>query len=60
MASYPTSVASLAFSADGALLAVASSYCHERGEGAGGPPDAIFLRKCADAEVRPKPRIAAA
>lgn len=29
---YPTSIASLDFSADGSLLAVASSYTHEEGD----------------------------
>lgn len=56
IAPYPTSVASLAFSGDGALLAVASSYSYERGEQQGVPPDQVFIRKVADAEVRPKPR----
>jgi hypothetical protein len=53
-------VSSLAFSADGALMAAAASYCHERGEQQGLPPDQIFIRKIADAEVRPKPRAAPA
>lgn len=58
IAPYPTSVSSLAFSADGSLLAVASSYAFERGEAGivAAPRDALFVRKVADAEVRPKPR----
>ncbi len=60
IAPYPTSIASLAFSADGALLAAAASYCHERGEAAGAPADQIYVRPVQDAEVRPKPRAAAA
>ncbi|KAI8468059.1 MAG: quinon protein alcohol dehydrogenase-like superfamily [Monoraphidium minutum] len=62
IAPYPTSISSLAFSADGHLLAAAASYAFERGEagGAGAPGDQIFVRKVADAEVRPKPRAQAA
>jgi hypothetical protein len=52
---YPTSVASLAFSPQGDLLAVASSYMHEFGQREA-PPDAIFIRPVQDAEVKPKPR----
>jgi hypothetical protein len=38
---YPTGIASLAFSADGTLLAAAASYCWERGpaNGANGADD---------------------
>lgn len=63
IAHYPTSVASLAFSADGALLAVAASYAFERGGGAAAaaaPADAVYIRRVADSEVRPKARAAAA
>eukprot|EP00775_Hariotina_reticulata_P008928 gene8928-9105_t len=53
---YPTSIASLAFNQQGNLLAVASSYCFEYGEQQNTPPDQIFIRPVAEAEVRPKPR----
>lgn len=56
---YPTSVAALAFDAAGSLLAVAASYTHEQGEREH-PADAIYVRPCAEAEVRPKARGAAA
>lgn len=52
---YPTSIAALAFSNDGAHLAIASSYTHERGEQEH-PADAVYVRRMADAEVIPKPR----
>lgn len=55
-ARYPTSISSLAFSRSGELLAVASSYAHEQGEQPGQPPDALYIRPVADAEVRPKQR----
>ncbi len=54
------SVASLAFSPDGTLLAVAASYAWEQGDPAQLPtyakpaPDAVYIRQVADAEVRPK------
>jgi cell cycle arrest protein BUB3 len=47
--------ASSAFSPQGDLLAVASSYMHEFGQREA-PPDAIFIRPVQDAEVKPKPR----
>eukprot|EP00048_Salpingoeca_helianthica_P015840 m.228899 g.228899 ORF g.228899 m.228899 type:complete len:327 (+) comp17620_c0_seq1:1343-2323(+) len=50
---YPTSVAALAFSHDGALLAVASSYTFEEGEREHAP-DALFVRMVNDVEVKPK------
>mmetsp|Transcript_16047 Transcript_16047/g.34697 ORF Transcript_16047/g.34697 Transcript_16047/m.34697 type:complete len:350 (+) Transcript_16047:105-1154(+) len=50
---YPTSVAAMAFNRDGSLLAVASSYAHERGD-IEHEPDAIYIRSIQDAEVRPK------
>ncbi|KAF8061302.1 BUB3.2 [Scenedesmus sp. PABB004] len=59
-AAYPSSVSSLAFSACGGYLAVASSYCFEFGERNGGPPDEVYIRPVAEAEVKPKPRKAAA
>jgi cell cycle arrest protein BUB3 len=49
---YPTSIASLAFSPSGDRLAVAASYTYEHGEQEH-PPNAIFLRKVIDAEVKP-------
>lgn len=55
---YPTSVASLALSRDGSMLAVASSYTYERGQegSAAQPPDAIYVRPVLEAEVMPKNR----
>ena len=52
---YPTTVAALAFSRDGSMLAVAASYTHERG-GAVNEGDEIYIRKIQDIEVRPKQR----
>ncbi|WIA14224.1 hypothetical protein OEZ85_002763 [Tetradesmus obliquus] len=57
---YPTSIASMAFSHSGDTLAVASSYMYEFGERQGGPPDEIYIRPVTEAEVKPKPRKAAA
>lgn len=50
---YPTSIASLAFSNDGTMLAIAASYMHEKGD-ASHPEDAIFIRQVTDAETKPK------
>ncbi|KAL2077894.1 hypothetical protein ACEWY4_025579 [Coilia grayii] len=50
---YPTSIASLAFSMDGSLLAIASSYMQEEGD-ITHPEDAIFIRQVTDAETKPK------
>ncbi|TTC29621.1 Mitotic checkpoint protein BUB3 [Bagarius yarrelli] len=50
---YPTSIASLAFSGDGSLLAIASSYMHEMGD-ISHPADAVFIRQVTDAETKPK------
>lgn len=50
---YPTSVAALAFSPSGESLAVGASYTYEHGDQPH-PPDAIFVRRIAEAEVRPK------
>ena len=48
-----TSVASLAFSHDDALLATAVSYTHEAGEPAEAPPpDQIFVRTPSEQDVR--------
>lgn len=52
---YPCSVASLAFSSDGKLLAVASSYTYELGE-LKHPRDEIYIRHMSDSEVTPKAR----
>jgi len=52
---YPTSIASLAFNENGTLLAIASSYTFEEGE-KDHPPDAIFIHKVLDSDVKPKPR----
>ena len=52
---YPNTVAALAFSRDGSVLAVASSYTQERGDVAH-PGEEIYLRKMLDMEVRPKQR----
>jgi len=49
----PTSVAALAFSADGSRLAVAASYTYEMGERERAP-DAVYVRTVAEAEVKPK------
>ncbi|KAK9763607.1 mitotic spindle checkpoint protein Bub3 [Basidiobolus ranarum] len=50
---YPTSISSLAFSCDGTMLAVASSYTYEEGE-KDHAPDSIYIRTIADSEVKPK------
>jgi cell cycle arrest protein BUB3 len=56
---YPTSIAAATFNNDASILAVASSYTYERGE-RDHPPDAIFLRKVAPAEILPRQKNAAA
>ncbi|KAG2500478.1 hypothetical protein HYH03_002043 [Edaphochlamys debaryana] len=58
-ARYPTSVASMSFSRNGDMLAVAASYAYEQGE-RDHPADAIYIRAVQDAEVRPKARKPAA
>eukprot|EP00112_Aurelia_sp_Birch-Aquarium-sp1_P003081 Seg1345.10 transcript_id=Seg1345.10/GoldUCD/mRNA.D3Y31 product="Mitotic checkpoint protein BUB3" protein_id=Seg1345.10/GoldUCD/D3Y31 len=50
---YPTSIASLAFSHDGTMLAIASSYMYEEGEKEH-PEDAIYIRHVSDQETKPK------
>ncbi|KAM0907824.1 hypothetical protein ACQ4PT_015859 [Festuca glaucescens] len=50
---YETSIAALSFSRDGSLLAVASSYTHEKGN-IDHPPDKIFIRDVNDLEVKPR------
>ena len=51
---YPTSVASLDFSADGSLLAIAASYTFEKGELDKPEVEQIFVRSVAEEEVRPR------
>ncbi|PVD29616.1 hypothetical protein C0Q70_08871 [Pomacea canaliculata] len=51
---YPTSIASLAFSNDGNVLAIASSYMYEVDEKENCPEDAIFIRNVTDQETKPK------
>ena len=52
---YPTSIASLAFSNDGSVLAIASSYMHEHEEPPEGvPEDTIYIRYVSDQETKPK------
>ncbi|KAG6620732.1 Mitotic checkpoint protein BUB3 [Phytophthora cinnamomi] len=55
---YPTSIAAMDFSPDGATLAIAASYTYEQGE-KDHPNDAIFLHAVQDSEVRPKKKAAA-
>ncbi|CAE7804264.1 BUB3.1 [Symbiodinium sp. CCMP2592] len=51
---FSTSVSSLDFSADGALLAVAVSYAFEEGERCPPPVPSLFVRAVEPADVRPK------
>lgn len=53
---YPTSISSLAFSYDGSMLAIASSYMYENGEPTPETlqEDAIYVRHVTDAETKPK------
>lgn len=51
---YPTSIASLSFSHDGSILAIASSYMYEQDELENCPDDAIFIRHVTDQETKPK------
>ena len=50
---YPATIASLAFSPDGARLAIAASYTWENGDKQHAP-DAIYVRTLSDADVKPK------
>jgi len=50
---FPTSIAALAFSCDGAKLAVASSYCFEEGE-KDHPKDEIYIHDVLAHEITPK------
>lgn len=52
---FPSSIAALAFSDDGRLLAIASSYTFEQGD-VQHPPDAIYVRSMGDHETQPKVR----
>ncbi|KAH6948467.1 hypothetical protein HPB50_024570 [Hyalomma asiaticum] len=51
---YPSSISSLAFSHDGSLLAIGSSYLYEQGFLDNIPPDAVFVRRVTDQETKPK------
>ncbi|XP_037089170.1 mitotic checkpoint protein BUB3-like [Pollicipes pollicipes] len=52
---YPTSIASLAFSPDGSVLAIACSYLYEQKETPETiPPDAVYIRHVTDQEAKPK------
>ena len=52
---YPTSIASLAFSSDGNVLAIATSYLHEQEKDPDNmPEDAIYIRYVSDQETKPK------
>lgn len=55
---YPTSIAATAFNNDAKILAIAASYTYERGD-AEHPPDAIYLRKVATAEILPRQKTTA-
>uniref|UniRef100_A0A2K6KP11 Mitotic checkpoint protein BUB3 n=1 Tax=Rhinopithecus bieti TaxID=61621 RepID=A0A2K6KP11_RHIBE len=50
---YPTSIASLAFSNDGTMLAITSSYMYEMDD-TEHPEDGIFIRQVTDEERKPK------
>ncbi|XP_067951517.1 mitotic checkpoint protein BUB3-like [Watersipora subatra] len=50
----PTSVASLSFSTDGSVLAIASSYMYEVAGGQPPAPDQVFIRNVTTAETKPK------
>ena len=51
---YPSSIASLAFSSDGSVLAIASSYMYENDEIKNVPEDNIYIRNVSDQETKPK------
>ncbi|CAE7660451.1 BUB3.1 [Symbiodinium microadriaticum] len=53
---YPTSIASLAFSRDGSMLAIASSYTFEEGEKQSPPDDNVVLRRMDEVDVKPRPK----
>lgn len=51
---YPAGIASLAFSPDGAVLAIASSYMYENDEPIEPVEDVIYIRNVSDQETKPK------
>jgi len=51
---YPTSISSLAFSPDGSVLAIASSFMFETESEKEPAPDTIFIRNVTDQETKPK------
>lgn len=51
---YPTSIASLAFSPDGSVLAIASSFMNETEVDKIPAPDSVFIRNVTDQETKPK------
>ncbi|RUS86307.1 hypothetical protein EGW08_005951 [Elysia chlorotica] len=51
---YPTSIASLAFSHDGSVLAIASSFTCEKEVDKSPAPDTVFIRNVTDQETKPK------
>jgi cell cycle arrest protein BUB3 len=51
---YPTSIASLMFSHDGSVLAIASSYMYETDDAVDIPQDSIYIRNVSDQETKPK------
>lgn len=51
---YPTSISSLAFSHDGAILAIASSYMYEQDTIENIPEDNVYIRRVSDQETKPK------
>ena len=52
---FPTSIVSLSFSPDGAMLAIASTYMfEEENDPTPIPESSLALRKMTDIEVRPK------
>jgi len=52
---YPTSISSLAFSHDGSILAISSSYTYESGD-IPHPEDNIYLRYIQEVDVKPRPK----
>eukprot|EP01041_Mallomonas_annulata_P002543 gene2543-4959_t len=52
---YPTSISSMAFSHDGSILVIASSYTFEEGDKPH-PEDNIYIRYIQDVDVLPRPK----
>jgi len=50
---FPTSIAALAFSSNGAKLAIGSSYCFEEGE-KDHPSDEVYVHEILAHEITPK------